>query len=163
VLPDRSDTSGRNDRPQAIRSLGVATTSSPSCSTEETEGEVAMIKPETPTGQLLRKAANQLHSVVEAAWTNDIPSPAKWDLHRIGTEAYLVQRDILDALGERAEPTELLPGNDIAAALEQAAHTLAAIPQELNNLDTERLEARVSSLADRAARALAVRHAIRLG
>jgi len=147
VLPDRSDTSGRNDRRQAIRSLGVATTSSPSCSTEETESEVAMIKPETPTGKLLRKAANQLHSVVEAAWTNDIPSPAKWDLHRIGTEAYLVQRDILDALGEGAEPTELLPGNDIVAALEQAALTLAAIPQELNNLDTERLEARVSSLA----------------
>ena len=147
MLPDRSATSGRNDRPHAIRSLGVATTSSPSCSTDETEGEAAMINPETPTGQLLRKAANQLHSVVEAAWTNDIPSPAKWDLHRIGTEAYLVQRDILDALGEGAEPTELLPGNDIAAALEQAAHTLAAIPQELNNLDTERLEARVSSLA----------------
>ena len=147
MLPDRSDTSGRNDRRQAIRSLGVATTSSPSCSTEETESEVAMIKPETPTGKLLRKAANQLHSVVEAAWTNDIPSPAKWDLHRIGTEAYLVQRDILDALGEGAEPTELLPGNDIVAALEQAALTLAAIPQELNNLDTERLEARVSSLA----------------
>jgi hypothetical protein len=106
-----------------------------------------MIKPETLTGQLLRKAANQLHSVVEAAWTNDIPSPGKWDLHRIGTETYLVQRDILDALGEDAEPTELLPGNDIAAALEQAAHTLAAIPQELNNLDTGRLEARVTSLA----------------
>ena len=129
------------------RALGVATTSSPSCSAEETEGEVAMINPETPTGRLLREAANLLHSVVEAALTNDIPSPAKWDLHRIGTEAYLVQRDILDALGQGAEPTELLPGNDIAAALEQAAHTLAAVPQELNNLDTERLEARVSSLA----------------
>ena len=124
---------------------------------------MAMISSETETGRLLRKAANLLHSVVEAAWTNDIPSPARWDLHRIGTEAHLVQRDILDALGEGAEPTELLPGNDIAAVLEQAAHTLAAIHQELNNLDTERLEARVSSLADRAERALAVRHAIRLG
>jgi hypothetical protein len=163
VLPDRSATSGRNDRPQAIRSLGVAATSSPSCSTEETEGEVAMINPETPTGRLLRKAANLLHSVVEAAWTNEIPSPAKWDLHRIGTEAYLVQRDILDALGQGAEPTALLPGNDIAAALEQAAHTLAAIPWESNNPDTEWMHARVSSLAERAQRALALRHAIRLG
>ena len=141
----------------------MARTSSTSCSAEETEGEMAMISSETETGRLLRKAANLLHSVVEAAWTNEIPSPAKWDLHRIGTEAYLVQRDILDALGEGAEPTELLPGNDIAAALEQAAHTLAAIPQELNNLDTERLAERVSSLADRAERALALRHAIRLG
>jgi hypothetical protein len=70
-----------------------------------------------------------------------VGSPPHWD------QAYLVQRDILDALGEGAEPTELLPGNDIAAALEQAAHNLAAIPQELNNLDTERLEARVSALA----------------
>jgi hypothetical protein len=124
---------------------------------------MAMISSETETGRLLRKAANLLHSVVEAAWTNDIPSPAKWDLHRIGTEAHLVQRDILDALGEGAEPTELLPGNDIAVALEQAADTLAAIPQELNNLDTERMQARVSALADRAERALALRHAIRLG
>ena len=111
----------------------------------------------------MRKAANLLHSVVEAAWTNEIPSPAKWDLHRIGTEAYLVQRDILDALGQGAEPTALLPGNDIAAVLEQAAHTLAAIPWESNNLDTERMQARVSSLAERAQRALALRHAIRLG
>jgi len=147
VLPDRSASSGRDDRPQAIRSLGLATTSSPSCSAEETEREVTMINPETPTGRLLRKAANLLHSVVEAAWTNDIPSPAKWDLHRIGTEAYLVQRDILDALGQGAEPTPPLPGIEIPAALEQAAYTLAAIHQELNNLGTERLEARVSSLA----------------
>ena len=145
------------------RALGVATTSSPSCSAEETEGEMAMINPETETGRLLRKAANLLHSVVEAAWSNDIPSPAKWDLHRIGTEAYLVQRDILDALGQVAEPTEPLPGNGITAALEQAAHTLAAIPQESNNLDKERMQARVSSLAERAQRALALRHAIRLG
>jgi hypothetical protein len=93
------------------RALGVATRSSPSCSAEETKGEVSMINPETPTGRLLRKAANLLNSVAEAAWTNDIQTPAKWDLHRIG-----------------AGPTELLLGNDIAAALEQAAHTLAAIP-----------------------------------
>jgi len=122
-----------------------------------------MISSETETGQLLREAANLLNSVVEAAWTNDIPFPAKWDLHRIGTEAHLVQRDILDALGEGAEATELLPGNDVAAVLERAAHTLAAIPQALNTLDTERLAERVSSLADRAERALALRHAIRLG
>ena len=145
------------------RALGVATRSSPSCSTEETEGEMAMISSETETGRLLRKAANLLHSVVEAAWTNEIPSPAKWDLHRIGTEVYLVQRDILDALGQGAEATELLPGNDVAAVLEQAAHTLAAIPWESNNLDTERMQARVSLLAERAQRALAFRHAIRLG
>jgi hypothetical protein len=111
----------------------------------------------------LRETANLLLSVVEAAWSNDIPSPAKWDLHRIGTDAYLVQRDILDALGESVEPTEPLLGNDIVAVLEQAAHNLAAIPQELLNLDTERLEARVFSLADRAERAFALRHAIRLG
>ena len=110
-----------------------------------------MISSETQPVRLLRKTANLLDSVAEAAWTNDIQAPAKWDLHRIGTRAYLVQRDILDALGEGAEPTELLLGNDIAAALEQAVDTLAAIPHELNNLDTERLGARVSLLARRAA------------
>jgi len=124
---------------------------------------MAMISSETETGRLLRKAANLLHSVVEAAWTNEIPSPAKWDLHRIGTEAYLVQRDILDALGQGAEPTAFLSGNDIAAALEQAAHTLGVMPHEWFNLDTERLAERVSSLAERAERALALRPAIRLG
>ena len=107
MLPDRNATSGPNDRPQASRAFGVATRSSPSCSTEETESEMAMISSETETGRLLRKAANLLHSVVEAAWTNETPSPAKWDLHRIGTEAYLVQRDILDALGQGAAPTAL--------------------------------------------------------
>jgi hypothetical protein len=147
VLPVRSATSGRNDRPHAIPRLRGSNDEQSKLLDRRDGRELAMINPETPTGQLLRKAANLLHSVVEAAWTNDIPSPAKWDLHRIGTEAYLVQRDILDALGQGAEPTELLPGNDIAAALEQAALTLAAIPQGLNNLDTERLEARVSSLA----------------
>ena len=60
MLPDRSASSGRNDRPQAIRSLGVATTSSPSCSIEETEGEMAMIKevrclPHTEVRHLLRR------------------------------------------------------------------------------------------------------------
>jgi len=132
------------DKPS--RSLGVARKRSPSCSVEE-EGEMAMTSPETQTSRLLRKTANLLNSVTEAAWTNDIPSPAKWDLHRIGTEAYLAQRDILDAMGQDAEPSETLPGIGIAAALEEAVHTLAAIRQELFNLDTERLEARVSSLA----------------
>jgi hypothetical protein len=128
VLPDRRPLQAAMTAHMPSRALGVATRSSPSCSAEETKGEVSMINPETPTGRLLRKAANLLNSVAEAAWTNDIQTPAKWDLHRIGTGAYLVQRDILDALGEGAGPTELLLGNDIAAALEQAAHTLAAIP-----------------------------------
>ena len=60
MLPDRSASSGRNDRPQAIRSLGVATTSSPSCSIKETKGEMAMIKevrclPHTEVRHLLRR------------------------------------------------------------------------------------------------------------
>ena len=60
MLPDRSASSGRNDRPQAIRSLGVATTSSSSCSIEETDGEMAMIKevrclPHTEVRHLLRR------------------------------------------------------------------------------------------------------------
>jgi hypothetical protein len=108
---------------------------------------MAMISRETQTSRLLRKTANLLNSVAEAAWTSDIPSPAKWDLHRIGTEAYLAQRDILDALGQGAAQTEPLPGNDIAAALEEAAHYLGALPKRFHDLDTERLQARVSSLA----------------
>jgi hypothetical protein len=108
---------------------------------------MSMISLETQTSRLLRKSANLLDSVAEAAWTSDIPSPARWDLHRVGTEAYLAQREILDALGQGAEACETLPDTDIAAALEEAANTLAAIPQQLLNLDTERLEARVSSLA----------------
>ena len=108
---------------------------------------MAMINSETQTVRLLRKTANLLNSVAEAAWTNDIPSPASWDLHRVGTEAYLARRDILDALGQGAEPCETLSGIDIAATLQEAAHTLAAMPQQVYNLDTERLETRVSSLA----------------
>lgn len=106
-----------------------------------------MISSETQPVRLLRKAANLLDSVAEAAWTNDIPSSARWDFHRVGTEAYLAQREILDSLGQDAEPCETLRLTDIAAALEEAANTLAVIPQQLFNLDTERLEARVSSLA----------------
>ncbi len=60
------------------RALGVATRSSPSCSAEETEGEVSMINPETETGRLLRNTAILLNSVAEAAWANGIRSPAKW-------------------------------------------------------------------------------------
>jgi hypothetical protein len=125
-------------------------TSSTSCTAEETEGGMAMISPETQTSRLLRETANLLNSVAEAAWTNDIPSPARWDLHRIGTEAYLAQRDILHALGQSAAPTAALPGIDVAAALEQAAHTLAAVTQELHNLDSEGLVERVAALAGRA-------------
>ena len=127
-------------------SLGVARKNS-STARRETKGEMAMISPETQTSRLLRKTANLLNSVAEAAWTNDTPLPARWDLHRIGTEAYLAQRDILHALGQRAEPSETLPGNDVAAALEEAARILAAIPQGFRDLDTGLLGERVSLLA----------------
>ena len=160
MLPGRSATSGRNDRPQAIRSLGVETTGSPSCSTEETEGEMAMINPETPTGRLLGKTANLLHSVVEAAWTNDIPSPAKWDLHRIGTDAYLAQRDILVLLGLPGVMAEPQADFDIAAVLDEAAQVVANIPEEFQTFVTQRLQERVTSLVERA---FALRRAIRLG
>lgn len=106
-----------------------------------------MISPETHTGRLLSDTANLLNAVAEAAWTNDTPSPARWQLHRIGTEAYLAQRDIPDLLGLPGLMAEPHADLDIAVALEQAAHTLAAIPRKVRNLDTERLEARVSSLA----------------
>jgi hypothetical protein len=127
--------------------LGVSRTSCPNCQAHETEGELAMIRPEMQASRLLRKTANLLNSVAEAAWTNDIPSPAKWDLHRIGTQAYLAQRDILDLLGQDADPCETLPCIEIAAALEEAAHTLAAIPQAFRDLDTRLLKERLSSLA----------------
>jgi hypothetical protein len=133
------------DKP--FRSLGVAKTSSPSCSAEETEGEMVMISPETQTSRLLRKTADLLNSVAEAAWTNDIPSPARWDLHRIGTAAWKAQRDILDMLGQPGALAEPQADFDIVAALGEAAHTLAAIPQAFHNRDTELLGARVSSLA----------------
>jgi hypothetical protein len=67
------------------------------------EGELAMIRPESQTVRLLRKACNLLGSVAGAAWANNLPSPAKWDLHRIGTQAYLAQRDILDLQGQDAD------------------------------------------------------------
>ena len=122
-----------------------------------------MTRPETQDSWLLMKTANLLNSVAEAAWTSDIPSPARWDLHRIGTEAYLAQREILDMLdlpGVLAMPQADF---DIATALDQAAQVVAMIPEELQTVVTQRLQARVISLAQRAERAFALRHAIQLG
>ena len=114
------------------------------------EGAMPMISPDMQTTSLLAKTARLLDSVAEAAWTNGIPAPLKWDLHRIGTDAYLAQRDILDALGQGAMPVDPLPVVDIAAALEEAAQSLAAISQAGHNVATKRLEQRVASLARRA-------------
>jgi hypothetical protein len=121
---------------------------------------MAMISCETQTSRVLRKTANLLNSVAEAAWTNDIPSPAKWDLHRIGTDAYLAQRDILVLLGLPGAMAEPQADFDIAAVLDEAAQVVANIPEELRTLVTQRLQERVTSLAERAS---ALRYAIRLG
>ena len=67
MSPDRSATSDPHDRRPASRSLGIARTR-PSCSTEETKGEMAMISPETEASRVLRKAADLLNSVAETAW-----------------------------------------------------------------------------------------------
>jgi hypothetical protein len=107
-----------------------------------------MIRPETQTSRLLRKAANLLNSVAEAAWTNNLPSPAKWDLHRIGTEAYLAQRDILALLGLPAVVTKPQADFDIAAALDEAAQVVATIPEESQTLFTQWALGRVGSLAE---------------
>src|SRR5450756_2728372 len=98
-----------------------------------------MIRPETQTSRLLRKTANLLNSVAEAAWTSDISSPAKWELHRIGTEAYLAQRDILDMLGLPGVIAEPQVDFDISAALDEAAQVVATIPEEFQTLLTQRL------------------------
>jgi hypothetical protein len=143
--------------------LGVSRTSCPSCLAHETEGELAMTRPETLDSRLLRKTANLLNSVAEAAWTNDIPSPAKWDLHRIGTEAYLAQREILEMLGLPGVLAVPQADFDIATALDQAAQVVAMIPEELQTLVTQRLQERVISLAQRAERASALRDAVQLG
>jgi len=124
---------------------------------------MARINPETQTSRLLRKTANLLNSVAEAAWTNDTPSPARWDLHRIGTEAYLAQRDILDMLGLPGVMAEPQADFDIAAALDEAAQTVAAIPEEFQTMLTQRLQGRVTSLAQHAEHAFSLRHAIRIG
>lgn len=150
MLPERSASPDLMTADKPSRSLGGPRTSSPSFPADETEGELAMIRPETQRSRLLRKTANLLNSVAEAAWTSDIPSPVKWDLHRIGTDDYLAQRDILDRLGQDADPCETRPCIEIAAALEEAAHTLAAIPQVFRDLDTGLLKERLSSLAQRA-------------
>jgi len=121
-----------------------------------------MIRPETQTRRLLRKTANLLNSVAEAAWTSDISSPAKWELHRIGTEAYLAQRDILDMLGLPGVIAERQADFDISAALDEAAQVVDTIPEEFQTLVTKRLQGRVTSLAQSAERAFA-HHAIQLG
>ena len=122
-----------------------------------------MTRSETQDSRLLRKTANLLNSVAEAAWTNDIPSPAKWDLHRIGTEAYLAQREILDMLGLPGVLAVPQADFDIATALDQAAQVVATIPEEFQTLVTQRLQEQVISFAQRAERAFAIRHAIQLG
>ena len=122
-----------------------------------------MIKPETQTSQLLRKTADLLNSIAEAAWTSDIPSPAKWDLHRIGTEAYLAQHDILTMLGLPEVIAAHEADFDIASELDEAAHAVASIPEEFQTSVTQQMQERVTSLAQRAERAFAIRHAIQLG
>jgi len=162
VLPDRSATSDRNDRRQALPLLRGGKDEQSNCSSEETKGEMAMISRETQTSRLLRKTANLLNSVAEAAWTSDIPSPAKWDLHRIGTEAYLAQRDILTMLGQPGVIAERQADFDIAAALDEAAQVVATIPEEFQTLVTKRLQGRVTSLAQ-SAECVFAHHAIQLG
>jgi hypothetical protein len=163
VLPDRSATSDRNDRRQALPRLRGGKDEQSNCSSEETKGEMAMISPETQTSRLLRKTANLLNSVAEAAWTSDIPAPTKWDLHRIGTEAYLAQRDILTMLGLPEAIALPQADFDIATALDEAAQVVATIPEELQTSVTQRLQEQVTSLAQRAERAVVVRHAVQLG
>jgi hypothetical protein len=163
VLPDRSATSDRNDRRQALPLLRGGKDEQSNCSSEETKGEMAMISRETQTSRLLRKTANLLNSVAEAAWSSDIPSPAKWDLHRIGTEAYLAQRDILTMLGLPEVIAAHEADFDIASALDEAAHVVATIPEEFQTSVTQQMQERVTSLAQRAERAFAIRHAIQLG
>jgi hypothetical protein len=124
---------------------------------------MARISPETQTSRLLTKMANLLNSVAEAAWKNDAPSPARWELHRLGTEAYLAQCDILDMLGLPGVIAEPQADFDIAAALDEAAQVVATIPEEFQTPRTQRLQGRVTSLAQRAERAFALRRAIRLG
>ena len=122
-----------------------------------------MIIPETQVLRLLRKTANLLNSVAEAAWAADATSPIKWDLHRIGTEAYLAQRDILDMLGLPGVIAEPQADFDISDALDEAAQVVATIPEEFQTMLTQRLQGRVTSLAQHAEHAFSLRHAIRIG
>jgi hypothetical protein len=163
VLPDRSATSELNDRRPALPLLSGGKDEQSNCSSEETKGEMAMISCEAQTSRLLRKTANLLNSVAEAAWASDIPSPAKWDLHRIGTEAYLAQRDILTMLGLPEVIAAHEADFDIASALDEVAHAVATIPEEFQTSVTQQMQERVTSLAQRAERAFVIRHAIQLG
>jgi hypothetical protein len=117
VLPDRSADSILDDRRQAlpflkdgkgeqVKLLGQA------------ESEEAMISPETQVLRLLRKTANLLNSVAEAAWA----------------DTYLAQRDILDMLGQPGIVAEPQSDLGIAAALDEAAQTVATIPRRVPNL-----------------------------
>jgi hypothetical protein len=119
-----------------------------------------MIRPETQSSRLLMMTANLLINVAEAAWTNNMPSPARWDLHRIGTDAYLAHRGILEVLGRHGVSVEPQADLNIAAALDEAAEIVARLPEEFHTLVTQRLQERVTSLAERV---IALRHSIRLG
>lgn len=119
-----------------------------------------MISPETQVLRLLRKTANLLNCVAEAAWAADTRPLARWDLHRIGTDAYLAQRDILDMLGQPGVVAAPQADFDISAALDEAAQTMATIPEEFQTLVTQRLQGQITSLAERA---IVLRHAIQLG
>jgi hypothetical protein len=162
VLSDPSATPNSVTADKPLCPLGVSRTSCPSCGAHETEGEFAMIRPETQVSRLLRETANLLNSVAEAAWTNGIPSPAKWDLHRIGTEAYLAQREILEMLGLPGVIAVPQADFDIATALDQVAQVVAMIPEEFQTPVTQRLQRQVISLAQRAERAFALRDAAQL-
>ena len=111
-----------------------------------------MTSSETQTGRLLRRVAHLLNSVAEAAWAADAASPVRWDLHRIGTEAYLAQSDILDMLGQPGALAEPQADFDIAAALDEATQVMARIPEEFETLVTQQLLGRVSLLAERVRR-----------
>ncbi len=152
MLPDRSATSDRDDRQQALPLLRGGKDEQPKLLGRTEEGEMAMISRETQTRRLLRKTANLLNSVAEAAWTTQTPSSARWDLHRIGTEAYLAQRDILDLLSLPGEVAEPQADFDIAAALDEAVQMVATIPEEFQTLVTQQLLGRVSILAERVRR-----------
>jgi len=154
VLPDRSATSHRNDRRQALPLLRGGKDKRSRLLGRREEREMAMISPEAQAIRLLRKTAHLLNSVAEAAWTNDMPSPARWELHRIGTEAYLAQRDILDMLGQPEVIAQPQADFDITAALDEVAQVVATIPDEFQTLVTQRLQGRVTSLVQRTERAL---------
>lgn len=128
------------------RSLRVAGLSRPSGAAEATRGEMAMICPETQTGQRLRKTARLLNSVAEAAWTNGTSITGQ-----VGTTPHRYRR--VPRLPRNARcaglrrSTGRTPACDIAANLAEAANTLGVISQAVRKPDTERLAKRGSSLA----------------